>query len=462
MSALLSMSSNFYGGINEIKWKGKTMRQLIPTIQLNYDIYTNKNLPKVLTLSQLRRPLPLKIYRKEIAIVAPPNCNARVSTKITDLDMPGSTVFSETKTYTTGLALSAASEFTTIQGENPGSCTSCFSPVIDAKRRCRSAGMIPKKFNVNNNNSSYSTSTNQYLVSRNRTIKQNEYNYIRQGNSGLEPGTGLSKSNIYSPSGLSHCYQPQISAANNNNVFQYMWIDGATYTVTIPDGLYDVNGLNNAFQTVMLNNKHYFILISTGAPIFLLSFSYNTSSNTVLIKTEITPVYRNTNSYSGAVYSVPIGNTWATLYWVVSPVPIFPANTTSLIILSTNTFQNIVGFIPGTYAGPSNNSVLKPKISTNYVTLYYKPSNPEFGVQGAVDSSTYMHRRKYNTITNAAASTASVFSSSTANALSYGVSEVPYTAKAKKGYSVNNYPVINKYTGKLECNSVCPRRIRRG
>ena len=462
MSAMLSLSENFYGGINQIKWKGKTLRQLVPTIQLNYDIYTNKNLPKTLSLAQLRRPLPLKIYRKEIGIVNPPNCNTRPSTKITGLDMPGSSIVSETKTYTTGLGLSMAPEFTTIQGENPGACASCFSPAINAKRRCRSAGMIPKKFNVNNNNSTYNTSTNQYLVSRNMTIKQNEYNYIRQGDSGLEPGTGLSKSNIYSPAGLSHCYQPQISAANNNNVFQYKWIDGATYTVTIPDGLYDVNGLNNAFQTVMFNNKHYFILITTGSPVFLLSFSYNTSSNTVIIKTENNPVYRNTSSYSGTIYSVPSGNTWATLYWVVTPAPVFPDNTTSITILGTNTFQNIIGFIPGTYAGPSNNSVLKPTISTNYVTLYYKPNNPEFGVQGAVDSSTFIHRRKYNTITNAAASTASIFSSSVANALSYGVSEVPYTAKVKKGYSVNNYPVVNKYTGVVENKSVCPRRIRRG
>ena len=455
MSALLNLSENFYGGINQIKWKGKTLRQLVPTIQLNYDIYTNKSLPKTLSLAQLRRPLPLKIYRKEIAIVNPSNCNARQSTKITDLDMPGSSIVSETKTYTTGLALSVAPEFTTLQAENPGACASCFSPVINAKRRCRSAGMIPKKFNVNNNNSTYNTSTNQYLVSRNMTIKQNEYNYIRQGNSGLEPGTGLSKSNIYSPAGLSHCYQPQISVANNNNIFQYTWIDENPYTVTIPDGLYDVNGLNNAFQTAMFNNKHYFILNSNGGSIFLLSFSYNTSNNTVIIKTIDTAV--TTTSYPTSTYSAPIGNTWKTLYWTA-----ISTGTTSLIILSTNTFQNIVGFIPGTYSGASNNSILKPTISTNYVTLYYKPSNPEFGVQGAVDSSTYMHRRKMNTITNAAASTASIFSSSTANALSYGVSEVPYTAKVKKGYAMNNYPVINKYNGQLVNKSVCPRRIRRG
>lgn len=466
MSALLSLSSNFYGGINEIKWKGNTLRQQLPIVQRNYDIYLNKNLPKTLSLSQLRKPLPLKIYRKEIVPTDsirtnPPLCNSRQTVKITDIDMPGSTIVSANKVYTNGLALSIAPEFTKIQAERPGSCSSCFSSVTDARRRCRSAGMIPKKFNTNNNNSTYSTSTQQYLVSRNRTIKQNEYNYIRSGNSGLEPGTGLSKSNIYSPAGLSHCYQPQISAANNNNIFYYNWIDRSEHMVTIPDGLYDVNALNNAFQNIMYNNGHY-LINSNGANVFLISFSYNTSTNTVIIKNSQNVAKIDTLYQPNPIYSsyttpiVPVIGNWAYR---------FNAGTTtytSITILSDNSFSNIIGFIPGVISGPSNNSILKPTISTNYVTLYYKPNNPEFGVQGAVDSSTFIHRRKFNTITNAAASTSAIFGNASANALSYGVSEIPYTEKVKKGYALNNYPVINKYTGEIECKSVCPRRIRRG
>ena len=70
---------------------------------------------------------------------------------------------------------------TTITSEHPSQCQSpsdCFlSPELNAKRRVRSAGMNSNKFKPNyNNDKVYFTSTNEYLVSRNRTIKQNMYN----------------------------------------------------------------------------------------------------------------------------------------------------------------------------------------------------------------------------------------------------------------------------------------------
>ena len=143
--------------------------------------------------------------------------------------------------------------------------------------------MIPKKFNINYNNDKYYTSTNEYLVSRNRTIKQNDYAYIRQGNSGVQPDTGNAKSNIYSPAGLSHCYQPMISAENDNNTFSYVWLDSTVNHVTVPDGQYDTEALNAYFKTVMVRNNHYFTNNMTGANVFLLTIDYDNVNQVVEI-----------------------------------------------------------------------------------------------------------------------------------------------------------------------------------
>ena len=117
--------------------------------------------------------------------------------------------------------------------ERPGSCAACFSPQIDARRRVRSSGMIKRKFDLNKNNDTYYTSSNQYLVSRNRTFQQNQYNYIRQGDTSVKPGSALSRNNLYSAGGLSHCKQQMISAANNNNIFTYTWYNNVVWYIIV-------------------------------------------------------------------------------------------------------------------------------------------------------------------------------------------------------------------------------------
>jgi hypothetical protein len=45
----------------------------------------------------------------------------------------------------------------------------------------------------------------------------------------------------------------------NNQTFRYSWVDGQTYTVTYPEGHYDVSDLNSCFQSVTLSNGHYLV-----------------------------------------------------------------------------------------------------------------------------------------------------------------------------------------------------------
>jgi hypothetical protein len=436
----------------EFGWKGKPFSQVIATIQ-----YNKKNAPKV-TPNQLRKALPLNLYRKEIHNISgqnyAKNCSTRVSIKIADFDRPGNNIVSEVQPlpyYSNGLVATLDINPTTLSAEN-GKCnniaaTCGLSPQNNARKRCRSAGMIPRKFDTRRNNGVYASSTQQYLTSRNRTIKQNEFNYIRKGTSGIIPGPGLAASNIYSPGGLSHCSQPYISAGNNNNIFQYVWVDGTTYTVTIPDGVYDIAGLNQVFQTAQIQNKTYFI-DSNNNKITLLNISYDTRNNATVIYTGVT------NKNSG--YSIPNGATnWYNIsgFPTSNPTPQAPNPNYTLgatyFIVPNTLFSNLIGFATGTYYSGIVETSYTGLIQPNYVTLYYKPNNPEYGVQGAVDASTRIHRLKYNTITTGANGIRSAYGNAAANALAYGVSEQAYTAKTIAGDKYTYTPVINPRTGQI-------------
>src|SRR5271156_4615132 len=50
-----------------------------------------------------------------------------------------------------------------------------------------------------------------------------------------------------------------ITANYQNNTFQYIWIDGSSNNVTIPDGNYDIGQINGYLQFVMTNNGHYLV-----------------------------------------------------------------------------------------------------------------------------------------------------------------------------------------------------------
>lgn len=421
-------------------WKGKTLYEVIATIQKNSTTSSS------LSVHQIRKALPLKIYRKEIHNInnnkSTKTCSGRISTKITDIDMPGSTIVSETaKSYSNGLVNTLDINTTSLSAEN-GSCNTvnaCFSPAYNARKRVRSAGMIPKKYDINKNNDTYNTSAQQYLVSRNKTIKQNEFHYIRKGNAGFVPGPGLGTTNIYSPSGLSHCYQPLISVANNNNTFSYKWDDSTTsvnYTVTIPDGKYDPFTLNNVFQTAQLVNKTYLISPS-GVNIFLMAISYDTVAQSItLIANEALA-----SNYTG--YTKPGQPNGATWNWDGSN------SIKTYFTIPNSKFADLIGFLPGEYSNGINNTSFCGFILPSYVPLHYKPNNPEFAVQGAVDSSARIQRLKYNTITNGAALIKSAYGSAAANALAYGVSEQAYTAKTIVGDKIKLTPVINPKNGKI-------------
>jgi len=456
-------------GMNQIayvSWKGNTLEQVTSVIKKN-----TKTPKPNLTVHEIRKPMPLSIYRREIGNIGSSNCSRQSST-IASFEMPGGSIVNSNVDITTGLANTLAPKFTSISSETPGKCSTpadCFlSPELNAKRRVRSSGMIPKKFKPNyNNDKAYFTSTNEYLVSRNRTIQQNSYVYFKQSSSGVQPNTGNAKSNIYSssnfyaPSGLSHCYQPLINAENNNNYFTYMWVDKERYVVNLPDGRYNVESLNNYFKKVMIQNGHYFIVNGTGAKVFLMTIDYDNFNNLVIL--EANPASQNQPFPANGGYTPACGttgNNWYTNLPLGDTTDILQGDFgfTSIGISLENNFGEMVGFEPGDHYYGSKVSSFTPKISPGYVPLYYKPNNIIFGQQGSVDSSTYIDRVKINAISRNGYLTKSAFGTATANAMAYGVSEQPYTAKDKLGFKDTLTPIC-KTDGTLCCKKFIYRRI---
>jgi hypothetical protein len=431
MSATLGFNSIPY-----YSWKDQVFYQVSSFIS------ENKNNSQTLGINQLMKPMPLKIYRREIASVAPStSCSSRISYSINELYQPGSTIISNTIPSRNGLVNIIDNPVTECKS------TSCNinMPDVDARRRVRSAGMIRKKYNPEKNNDSYCSDSNQYLVSRNRTFSQNQYHFIRQGNGSVKPGSSLSNDNLYSPNGISHCIQPYISSANNNNLFQYVWIDNVIYNVTIPDGQYDIVKLNQMFQNAMVQNNTYFISSQTSNQ-FLFQFTYDSANNKVVL--DISPcsdiIDLSTKLFKPG-YSAYEPSTW---YDHVTHI-VDVSNSSPYVIIPVSNFKNIIGFSPGSYNASTQQSNITPFITSNYVKMNYKPNNSQFGVQGAVSGSNLILRKKYDTITDGGAKMKAAYGSATASALAYGVSDQQYTLKQKMGYPITQTPVICKYTGQV-------------
>jgi len=435
-----------------IQWKGKTFNQITSLLQ--------KNSPVVPThvTHNLFTPNPLKIYRREIVTAQSHPCSSRVSSSIDEFDRPnGSLVNSSCKN---GLVNTLDFGLTNNTTELPGICKNpIVSPVVNALKRVRSAGMIKKQYDISKNNDTYCTSTNQYLVARNRSFQQNQYNYIRQGNSQVKPGDGLSSQNLYSAQGINHCRKYQITTDVS---FQYQWIDSNYYTVNISAGYYNFDDINQKFQDTMIQNYHFFVNKSNNSRVFLLSMTYNNSYQ----KIEFHVVAANNTIFNTSNYQLPLdpyGNTITT--WTTPSSTVVPG-----FKIFANAFQSAIGFTAGNYptiaigAGsqtPLTNQVFlstyTPGVQPLYVPVYYKPSNPQFAEQGGVSSSSLIARVKYNTITNNTVIYRKAYGTSVANALAYGVPENGYTYKDKLGYPLKKTPVFSKYSGELEsCNTCTP------
>jgi len=141
-----------------------------------------------------------------------------------------------------------------------------------------------------------------------------------------------------------------ITSDYGNNTFSYVWFDGIEYTITIPDGYYEISDLNSYFQSVMVANTHY-MTNSAGQFIYFLEFIVNTSRYAVQINSY--PLDTDIQTTNG--YLLPTGATWS--------VP--ATSTLSQFNINTTGFGEVLGYeigsYPDTQVGSSTLSFLSSK-----------------------------------------------------------------------------------------------------
>lgn len=140
-----------------------------------------------------------------------------------------------------------------------------------------------------------------------------------------------------------------IQATQNNNIVKYTW-NSTEYTITIPDGLYEITDLNSYFQFSFIQNGTYWSIGTTNY--YPFEIIVNPSRYAVQLNTYLLP----TSAPSGAIEPVNFPG-WATV--PSNSQVTFPAN-----------FNTIVGYPPNfqSSANTNNNFIppSPPNVNSNY------------------------------------------------------------------------------------------------
>ena len=153
-----------------------------------------------------------------------------------------------------------------------------------------------------------------------------------------------------------------ITSAQGNNQFSYIWVDNREITITIPDGYYDIASLNDFLHFVMVQQGHY-LTDSNGNYYYFITFVINTSTYSVNINTY--PM--SLTLYPLATYTIGAYTT-ATITTSSPATPVPWSRPTAAVMpmirVLTNNFRNIIGYSAGYY----------PQGQTSYATT--APTTP--------------------------------------------------------------------------------------
>jgi hypothetical protein len=186
-----------------------------------------------------------------------------------------------------------------------------------------------------------------------RVIVLNQDNLVPDGqNNKLVykfPNSVLFKNNSIAVSSVSMYYSWfNITSAYQNNTFTYSWVKGTTtttYTITIPDGLYEITQLNQLLQFSMIANGTY-LIDNSGKNAYYAEFILNPTRYAVQINTYLFP----TSLPSG--YSQP--SNWVGAY----PTQSFNPSITIPAKLNV-----ILGYTAGFATNPNTNNAYTPTAS---------------------------------------------------------------------------------------------------
>ena len=145
-----------------------------------------------------------------------------------------------------------------------------------------------------------------------------------------------------------------ITASIGNNTFTFTWTAGAvstTYTITIPDGLWDVQALNNYIQYYCIQKSLYWTV--GGLNYYPFELVINLNRYAVQLNTYYIPT------------SLPTGAT------IPSGFPGWPTTAQNSVITFPSSFSTIVGYTAG-FSSAANvggaTTFSTPSSSTNYAS----------------------------------------------------------------------------------------------
>jgi hypothetical protein len=136
-----------------------------------------------------------------------------------------------------------------------------------------------------------------------------------------------------------------------NNTFSYNWINGAgvatTYTIKVPDGLYEISTLNQLLQFNMIQNGHY-LVNGSGENVYYAEFIVNPSRYAVQVNTYLFPT------------ALPVGFT--------NPAGVpFPPQSFNPIITFPPNINQIFGYVANFATNQNLNNAYVPPVS-DYVS----------------------------------------------------------------------------------------------
>ena len=185
------------------------------------------------------------------------------------------------------------------------------------------------------------------------------------------PGSVVLKDKYIAVSNISMFYSWfNITQTSQNNRITYSWTSGAittTYTILIPDGLYEITAINNFCQFTMIQNGTYWIDSTSGDYYYPFEILVNTNRYAVQLNTYLIPT------------STPVGTT------IPANFAGWPTTTQNSVV----TFPALFNLIVGYYANFSSNA----NIADAYVPPTPSTKEQNFVAKDGAGTISYLSNR---------------------------------------------------------------------
>ena len=139
-----------------------------------------------------------------------------------------------------------------------------------------------------------------------------------------------------------------ITLANANNYFTFTWTSGAvttTYTITLPDGFYEITTINDYIQWFCIQNNLYWTI--GGVNYYPFEMLVNATRYAIQINTYLIPI------------ALPVGAT------VPIGFPGWPAVQQNSVITIPSNFNVIIGYTVGFQTNANLNNLYTPSTDPN-------------------------------------------------------------------------------------------------